>query len=147
MFQRLIATTRTWITVPLRLALGIIFIAHGAQKVFGAWGGPGWSKFLVFPTPFSFMRPAWAWMAAAALSELVGGVLVLAGLLTRVGAFLILCVMLTAIFGVLWTKGFFLPEGYEYPFALVGVCVALLIAGGGRASLDAGLADPRSRRR
>jgi putative oxidoreductase len=147
MFQRLIATTRTWITVPLRLALGLVFIGHGAQKVFGAWNGPGWAKFISFPTPFSFMRPAWLWMAAAALSELLGGVLVLTGLLTRVGAFLILCVMLTAIFGVLWTKGFFLPEGYEYPFSLVGVCVALLLAGGGRASLDAALEDPRARRR
>jgi putative oxidoreductase len=147
MFQRLIATTATWITVPLRLALGLVFIGHGAQKVFGAWGGPGWAKFISFPTPFSFMRPSWLWMAAAALSELLGGVLVLLGLLTRLGAFLILCVMLTAIFGVLWTKGFFLPEGFEYPFALVGVCVALLIAGGGRASLDHGLQDPRARRR
>jgi putative oxidoreductase len=147
MFQRLIATTATWITVPLRLALGLVFIGHGAQKVLGVWGGPGWAKFISFPTPFSFMRPSWLWMAAAALSELIGGVLVLLGLLTRVGAFLILCVMLTAIFGVLWTKGFFLPEGFEYPFSLVCVCIALLIAGGGRASLDAGLQDPRARRR
>lgn len=147
MFQRLIATTRTWITLPLRLALGLVFIGHGAQKVFGAWGGPGWAKFLAFPTPFSFMRPAWLWMAAAALAELVGGALVFLGLLTRVGAFLILCVMLTAIFGVLWTKGFFLPDGFEYPFVLALVCVALLVAGGGRASLDAALEDPRARRR
>ncbi|MFN2596137.1 MAG: DoxX family protein [Pyrinomonadaceae bacterium] len=147
MFQRLIATTATWITVPLRLTLGVVFIGHGAQKVFGAWDGPGWGKFISFPTPFSFMRPAWLWMAAAALAELVGGVLVLLGLLTRVGAFLIMCVMLTVIFGVLWTEGFFLPRGYEFPFALLGVCLALLIAGGGRLSLDAALVDPRARRR
>jgi putative oxidoreductase len=147
MFQRLIATAPTWITVPLRLALGLIFIGHGAQKVFGAFGGPGWAKITSMATPFSFMRPSWAWMAAAALSELVGGVLVLLGLLTRVGAFLILCVMLTAMLGVHLNSGFFLPAGIEYTFALAGVCLALLIAGGGQASLDRVLQDPRTRRR
>jgi putative oxidoreductase len=147
MFQRLIATAATWITVPLRIALGLIFIGHGAQLVFGAFGGPGWAKITAFPTPFAFMRPSWLWMGAAALSQLIGGVLVLTGLLTRVGAFLILCVMLTAMFGVHWRAGFFLPQGYEYTFALAAVCVALLIAGGGRLSLDRVLQDPRARRR
>jgi putative oxidoreductase len=147
MFQRLIATTATWITVPLRLTLGLIFIGHGAQKVFGAFGGPGWAKITSFPTPFSFMRPSWLWMGAAALSELLGGILVLLGLVTRVGAFLILCVMLTAMLGVHLSGGFFLPSGIEYTVALSGVCLALLIAGGGRVSIDHGLQDPRGRRR
>ncbi len=147
MFQRLIATTATWITIPLRIALGVVFIGHGAQMVFGAFGGPGWSKTLSFPTPFAFMRPSWLWMGAAALSQLVGGALVLVGLLTRVGAFLILCVMLTAMIGVHMQSGFFLPNGFEYTFALACVCIALLIAGGGRASLDRSLQDPRARRR
>jgi putative oxidoreductase len=147
MFQRLIATAPTWITVPLRLTLGLIFVGHGAQKVFGAFGGPGWSKIISFPTPFSFMRPSWVWMAAAALSELIGGVFVLTGLLTRVGAFLILCVMLTAMLGVHLKGGFFLPAGIEYTVALSGVCLALLIAGGGQASIDRVLQDPRARRR
>jgi putative oxidoreductase len=147
MFQRLIATTATWVTVPLRLVLGLIFVGHGAQKVFGAWGGPGWAKITSFPTPFPFMRPAWLWMGAAALSELIGGALVLLGLLTRVGAFFLLCVMLTALFGVHWKGGFFLPTGIEYTVALAGVSAALLIAGGGQASIDRQLQDPRARRR
>ena len=147
MFQRLIATAPTWVTVPLRLVLGIAFIGHGAQKVFGAFGGPGWSKITSMPTPFPFMRPAWLWMGAAAISELLGGVLVLTGLLTRVGAFLILCVMLTAMLGVHLKGGFFLPAGIEYTVALAGVCLALLIAGGGQASIDRVLQDPRARRR
>ncbi|MCA1556769.1 MAG: DoxX family protein, partial [Acidobacteria bacterium] len=96
MFQNLIATTATWFTLPVRLALGIIFVAHGAQKAFGVWGGPGWTKFLSFPTPFGFMRPTWLWMGAALVAELIGGALILVGLLTRVGAFLIACTMLTA---------------------------------------------------
>jgi putative oxidoreductase len=147
MFQRLIATAPTWVTVPLRLALGFIFIGHGAQLVFGAFGGPGWAKITSFPTPFAFMRPSWLWMGAAALSQLLGGVLVLTGLLTRAGAFLILCVMLTAMLGVHLKSGFFLPNGIEYTFALSGICLALLIAGGGHASIDRALQDPRARRR
>ncbi|MDT7543312.1 MAG: putative oxidoreductase [Acidobacteriota bacterium] len=146
MFQRLIATTATWITVPLRLALGLAFIGHGAQKTFGAWDGPGWAKWTAFPPPFAFMRPAWLWMAASALGELVGGALVLTGFLTRVGAFLIACSMLTAVIGVHWGS-FFLPRGMEYALTALLVCVALLISGGGRASLDHALQDPRARRR
>ncbi|HYY41952.1 MAG TPA: DoxX family protein, partial [Pyrinomonadaceae bacterium] len=119
-----------------RSPLLVIFIGHGAQKVFGAFGGPGWAKITSFPTPFPFMRPSWLWMAAAALSELVGGILVFLGLLTRVGAFLILCVMLTAMLGVHLKGGFFLPTGMEYTVALAGMCLALLIAGGGQASAD-----------
>lgn len=147
MLQRLIATTPIWITMPLRLGLGIIFIAHGAQKVFGAWGGPGLAQFTAMSAPFGFMRPAWLWMGAAAVAELVGGGLLLVGLLTRVGAFLIACVMLTAMFGVNWGGGFFLNSaGIEYTVALLGMALALLIAGGGRLSIDEQLQGPRRRR-
>lgn len=139
MLRRLTATSATWATLPLRLALGITFIAHGAQKVFGAFEGPGLRTFVNFPPPYSFMRPAWLWMGAAAVSELLGGTLVLLGLFTRVGAFLIACVMLTAMIGVHWRNGFFLnPEapGIEFTLALLGMALALLIAGGGQASVD-----------
>src|SRR5215831_20050318 len=102
MLRRIIATSSTWATVPLRLALAVIFIAHGSQKVLGSFGGPGFKNFTSGQTPFPFMRPAWAWLAAAALSELVGGILVGLGLLTRIGAFFIACEMLTAILGVRW---------------------------------------------
>jgi putative oxidoreductase len=135
MFRRLTSTSSSWVTVPLRLALGIAFIGHGAQKVLGSFNGPGLAKFTSFPAPFPFMRPAWLWMGAAALSELIGGVLVLLGLFTRVGAFLITCVMLVAIFGVLW-PAFFAPAGMELAVAMLGMALALLITGGGQASVD-----------
>jgi putative oxidoreductase len=148
MIRELVATSATWAALPIRLALGLIFIAHGAQKVFGVWGGPGWTKVLSFPVPFGFMRPAWLWMAAAAVGELVGGLLVLLGLFTRVGAFLIAVIMLVAMFGVHWKGGFFLSnQGYEYTLALLGMAVALLIAGGGRASVDEKLHSARGRRK
>ena len=147
MFQNLIATTATWFTLPVRLALGLIMAAHGAQKAFGVWGGPGWTKFMAYPPPFAFMRPAWFWMGAALFAELVGGALILIGLLTRVGAFLIACTMLTAMFGVHWKGGFFLSNsGIEYTVALLGMSLALLIAGGGRLSVDEVLQTPRRRR-
>lgn len=137
MFSRLLATTATWTALPIRLTLGIIFIAHGAQKVFGMWGGPGWNAFTSGTTPFSFMRPAWFWLGAAAISELVGGALVLLGLFTRVGAFFLAVTMLTAIFGYHLQGGFFAANrGYEYALALLGMAVALLVSGGGRASID-----------
>lgn len=146
MFRRLIATSPTWITVPLRLALGLVFIAHGLQLVFGLWGGPGLSRFAHFDAPFHFMRPAWLWMGAAAFSQLIGGALVLLGLLTRVGAFLLMCVMLTTLMGVHLSHGFFLPMGIEFNFVLLGIIFALLIAGGGQASIDAAIARSRGRR-
>ncbi|MGB8511098.1 MAG: DoxX family protein [Pyrinomonadaceae bacterium] len=146
MFQRLIETSPTWITVPLRLALGVVFIAHGAQKVFGAWEGPGLAKFTAFPAPLG-MQPSWLWMGAAAFAELVGGILVLTGLLTRVGAALIGFVMLVAILGPHWGKFFANNQGMEYAFSLLGIALALLIAGGGQASADRALMGPRGRRR
>jgi putative oxidoreductase len=138
MFRRLIATTYTWTPVSLRLGLAAVFIAHGSQKVLGSFGGPGFAKFTSFPAPFPFMRPSWLWMGAAALSELVGGILVLLGFLTRFGAFLIACVMVTAVVGI-HRKAFFLPGGMEYPLTLFALTIALLISGGGAASIDLAL--------
>ena len=142
MFRRLTSTSSTWATIPLRLALGISFIGHGAQKVLGSFNGPGFAKFTSYPAPFPFMRPAWLWMAAAAFAELIGGVLVLLGLFTRLGAFLIMCVMLVAIFGVLW-PAFFAPTGMELALAYLGIALALLIVGGGQASVDRMIAGRR----
>lgn len=144
MFRKLMATSPTWATLPLRLALGAVFIGHGAQKGFGYFGGPGLAKFTSFPAPFPFMRPAWLWMGVAAFAELIGGILILLGLLTRVGAFLIFCVMLTAVVGVHW-PAFFLPAGIEYAVSLLAMSLALLISGGGIASIDLALSGGRRR--
>jgi putative oxidoreductase len=143
MLRRLTSTSSTWMTVPLRLALGVLFIAHGAQKVFGSFNGPGWAKWTAMSqaVPFPFMRPTPLWLGAAALAELVGGVLILVGLLTRVGAFLIVCTMLTAI-KLLW-PAFFAPTGIELPIALLAGALALLIGGGGQASIDQKLSGRR----
>jgi putative oxidoreductase len=142
MFRKLIATSSTLVTLPLRLVLAIVMIAHGGQKVMGLWGGPGFKAFTEGNTPFNFMKPPWLWLGAAALSELVGGILVGLGFLTRVGAFFIGCVMLTAIVGVHWPNGLFgANRGYEYPMTLLAIALALLISGGGQASVDKALSS------
>ena len=143
MLRRIMATSASWFTVPIRLALAAVMIGHGSQKVLGSFGGPGFNAYTSGNTPFSFMRPAWLWLAAAAFSEFVGGILIGLGLLTRVAAFFIACTMLTAV-SVHWPAGFFASNrGYEYPMALVGIAVGLLISGGGMLSLDRAISGRR----
>ena len=143
MFRKIIMTWPVWFTLPIRLALGGIMFAHGAQKVLGSFGGPGLNAMMSQPeAPFSFMRPAGVWWTIAALSEFLGGIVIVLGLFTRVGAFLILCTMITAVFGVHWPV-FFAPKGIEYPMALGAMSVALLISGGGMASVDLALTGRR----
>jgi len=136
MLRKLTSTSSTWATVPLRLITGAAFIGHGTQKVLGSFGGPGWAKWtsLSQAVPFPFMRPTSLWLGAAAISELVGGALVLLGLLTRLGAFLIICVMVTAA-ATQWPR-FFAPEGMELAITFLAIALALLITGGGQASVD-----------
>jgi putative oxidoreductase len=136
----LIKTSENWGILLIRIALGTIMFAHGAQKVFGWWGGPGLNQWIAQNAPFPDMRPPWLWLGAAALSELIGGAMVIIGLYTRIGAFFISCVMLTAILGVHWKSGFFIKDGgFEYPLALIGMAAALLVHGGGSASIDSQL--------
>ena len=133
----LVKTSDSWAMLPIRFALGAVMFAHGAQHVFGVWGGPGLNRWINQAAPFAEMRPAWLWMGAAAFSEFIGGALVIIGLYTRIGAFFIACVMIVAIFGVHWKFGFFMNDGgFEFPLALLGMAVSLLIFGAGSASID-----------
>src|SRR6185295_13353039 len=144
MFRRLIATSAAWFTLPIRLGLAAVMIALGAQKVLGSFNGPGFKTYIGGTTPFGFMRPTWLWLAAAALSELLGGLFIGLGFLTRVGAFFIACTMLTAVVGVHLPSGFFAANrGYEYPLALLAMALGLLISGGGQASIDRALSGGR----
>ncbi len=138
MFRKLIATTDTWFTVPLRLIMGALFLMHGAEKVFGVRGGPGLSRWTSMEAASSGLRPAWFWLGAAALFELIGGALTLLGLMTRLGALIILPVMLVAVYSGLHTaENWNFPlQRVGYPLSMLAMALALLIAGGGRASID-----------
>ena len=146
MFRKLIATTRTWVPLPLRLTIGLLFILHGAEKVFGFNGGPGLSAWMANEKYANGLRPAWLWLGAAAIFELLGGILILTGLLTRLGALLVIPVMLVAVYGGLSGDAWPLPlTRFGYPLAMLGAAIALLITGGGRASIDEALMGSRRR--
>ncbi len=137
MLRRMLVETKAgWWTIPLRVSLGVIFMAHGAQKLFGGFGGKGLQATAeLFATKLG-LTPGMLWAALASGGEFFGGLLVLIGLFTRFGALNIAVVMLVAMLRVHW-GAFFMPGGIEYTLALLGSALALLIAGAGPASFDA----------
>ncbi|MDX6451553.1 MAG: putative oxidoreductase [Gaiellaceae bacterium] len=119
----------------LRLVVGLVFFAHGAQKLFGWWGGPGlegtkgWLGSMGFrmPGPMALM---------VAMSE-AGGLLFAAGFLTPLAALLLASSMLVAIGSVHWRQGFWnTNQGYEFNLVLLAVPVAIAATGPGRFSVD-----------
>jgi len=147
MWRRLIRTESLAAPAILRLALGVVFFAHGAQKALGWWGGSGFSA-----TMNGFERggipAALALLAIAA--EFLGGIGLLLGLLGRVAAFGIFCNMLVAIFRVHLSNGFFMNwtgrqkgEGFEYHLLVLGMAVAIMILGSGAFSVDLALSRRR----
>lgn len=146
MWRKLIATPAIWATLPLRIALGIVMFAHGAQKVLGLYGGRGWSTWIAGEAPMG-LRPSWLWLGGAAIAEFLGGILIFFGALTRIGALGAALTMLVAVVGVHWGAFFASNRGIEFPFALLAMAITLIITGGGQASVDRFLMHPRDRRR
>jgi putative oxidoreductase len=121
----------------LRLVLGLTLAAHGAQKLFGAFGGGGPRGTAAFFAGLGFRAPLLMALAAG-LAEFGGGLLLAVGLLTPVAALAIAVVMLNAIGTVQWRNGFWnTSRGYEYNALIWAVAVALAATGGARFSLDA----------
>ncbi|MCF7687987.1 MAG: DoxX family protein [Cephaloticoccus sp.] len=118
-----------------RLVLGLIMIAHGAQKLFGWFGGYGLEGTAGFFADKLGMTPGIFWAALAGGGEFLGGALLLLGLATRFGALLVGVTMLVAIITV-HHGAFFNPAGMEFPLALLGLAIAFVINGGGALSID-----------
>jgi putative oxidoreductase len=122
--------------LALRLTLGSVFLGHGAQKAFGAFGGPGFAGATGFIGSLG-LRPASFWTAVDVAGELLAGLLLVLGLLTPVAGLLVLATMGVAIAKVHGPKGFFVQNGgYEYNLVLIIAAVALALIGPGTFSLD-----------
>ena len=125
-------------TLPLRLALGIVFLMHGSQKLLGLFGGPGISGTQGFMDSLGVPLAGLFGIIVASV-EFFGGLLVLLGLFTRYASLLIAINMFFAFFLVHVKNGFFLPGGYEFVFALFLIAVSLASTGAGKFSLEKAL--------
>jgi putative oxidoreductase len=120
----------------LRLGIGLILAAHGAQKLFGVWGGAGMATWVQSVQKLR-IRPATPWAWVAALSEFGGGLLLALGLLSPLGSLAIIGAMLVAIATVHLANGFWNGKrGYEFNLSLIVGAAAVAFTGPGLYSLD-----------
>jgi putative oxidoreductase len=125
----------------LRAVVGLVLTAHGAQKIFGWFDGPGFGKTRGMVQSQGF-RPAWLWALLGGLGQFGGGLLLALGFLSPLGALGVFASMLMAVIKFSWSRGFWAKGGHEivnYEYALVLALMSLIsgIAGPGSYSLDA----------
>ena len=141
MLKKLFQTPDDKTLTIIRLVLGVVFLAHGSQKMLGWFGGYGFKATMGFFTQTMHIPAVFAFLAIAA--EFFGGLGLLLGLLTRIAAFGITVTMLVAIFMVHLPNGLFMNwagqqkgEGIEYHLLVLAMTVALMIRGAGAFSFD-----------
>lgn len=144
MLKKLFQTQNDVALTVLRLVLGVVFFAHGAQKMLGWFGGYGFKGTMGFFTQTMHIPAPLAFLAIAA--EFFGGLGLIVGLLARVAAFGLTVNMLVAIFTVHLANGLFMNwfgqqkgEGIEYHLLVLAITVALMIRGAGAFSIDRAL--------
>ncbi|MCZ2723355.1 DoxX family protein [Marinomonas sp. 15G1-11] len=134
-------TQNTLSSLPLRLIAGIIFSAHGAQKLFAWFGGYGLDGTGQWMESIG-IAPGFLMALLAGSAEFFGGILLILGLFTRPAAFALAVTMLVAIFTVHIGNGLFMSNnGYEFGLTLLAMSVALIFQGGGKFSIDAALSN------
>jgi putative oxidoreductase len=145
MVRKLFATDDNTATAILRLVLGVVFFAHGAQKMLGWFGGYGFSGTMGFFTGTMHIPAPLAFLAIAA--EFFGGLGLILGFLTRIAAFGIAVNMVVAIATVHSAFGFFMNwngtqkgEGFEYHLLVLATTAFLMIRGAGAFSVDRAIA-------
>ncbi len=144
MFRRIFSTPNDFTFTMVRLVLGLVFFAHGAQKMLGWFGGYGFHGTMGFfvqmgiPAPLAFL---------AICAEFFGGLGLLVGLLGRIAALGIIVNMLVAIATVHHVNGFFMNwtgqqkgEGFEYHLLAIALALVIVIKGSGAASIDRAIA-------
>lgn len=133
-------TNTSYAGLVLRLPLGIIFAAHGAQKLFGWFGGYGLQGTGQWMASIG-LEPGILMAALAGSAEFFGGIFLLIGLLTRPTALVLAFTMVIAILSVHIGNGLFMSNnGYEFGLALLAGALSLMISGGGNLSVDRGIA-------
>ena len=123
-----------WALLIVRVIVGTIFAVHGAQKLFGAFGGPGLSAIVEMMGPLGYL---------VTIGEFFGGLGLIFGFLSRFSAASLIVIMLGAIAMVHGKNGFFAPTGFEYNLALIGLLVPVLLVGPGRFAIGRFLPLPK----
>lgn len=134
--KTLLTTRAGYGLTVLRIIVGIIFIAHGSQKLFGAFGGYGLEGTGQWMESIG-LTPGYLMALLSGSAEFFGGVAVLIGLLARPAAVVLIGLLLVAIFSVHISNGLFMSNnGYEFALALLGGSIAILFEGAGKLSVD-----------
>lgn len=121
----------------LRLVTGLILAAHGAQKAFGWWKGPGWAGWTAVMTRMGF-RPVPLFAAVSIFAELGAGLMVAVGVLTPLATAALIGQMVVIIAKAHWPRGFWSRDnGFEFPLSLAGGVLAIALIGPGAYSVDA----------
>jgi len=135
--KKVAATNTSLSQLALRIPVGIIFVAHGAQKLFGSFGGYGLEGTGQWMASIG-LEPGYLMALLAGSAEFFGGLALILGLLVRPAAAVLAFTMVIAIVTVHIGNGLFMSnDGYEFGLALLAALVALAISGAGRGSLYA----------
>jgi putative oxidoreductase len=141
MKNKLFETSESYAPLFLRLILGFVVLMHGMQKLFGWFGGLGFSKTMLFFT--ESVELPWVMGFLVIILETVGAIALITGLATRVIAFSYIILPLGMIFTTHLKNGFFMNwfgtlkgEGYEYFILWIGMALALFVLGGGKYTID-----------
>jgi putative oxidoreductase len=134
--KQVLTSENSFSALPLRLIAGIIFTAHGSQKLFAWFGGYGLEGTGQWMESIG-LAPGYLMAMMAGSAEFFGGLLLILGLLTRPTALVLAVTMLIAIFSTHFANGLFMSNnGYEFALSLFAITLALMFQGGGKLSLD-----------
>ncbi|MFT5294730.1 MAG: putative oxidoreductase [Colwellia sp.] len=134
--NKILSTNAGFDALALRIPAAIIFIAHGAQKLFAWFGGYGLEGTGQWMASIG-LEPGYQMALIAGSAEFFGGIALLIGLMVRPAALLLAVTMLVAIYSVHFVNGLFMSaNGYEFALALLAISVSLVISGAGKFSVD-----------
>jgi putative oxidoreductase len=134
--NKLISSNAGFAAVALRIPAALIFIAHGAQKLFSSFGGYGLEGTGQWMASIG-LEPGYQLALIAGSAEFFGGIALLIGLLVRPAALMLSVTMLVAIFSVHFANGLFMTNnGYEFALALLAISISLMFSGAGKVALD-----------